>query len=386
MQKVLLRTPSSSSSSTPASASSSAPARGGPYKLVGDTFELLADELSAHLSDSQDFTVIGVLGGQGSGKSSIMSLLAGASWAASGAEMAQGIAVMPLQEPVFPPQQAETILQATHQTCGVDLYVSPERLILLDAQPILSASILGELQRGVTTLPPDVHSHENLLELHSLRLAMLMLSVCHVVVCVQDEQLDPACLRLLRAAQMLRHRLPDVSQLALATPASLAALGATAASPSSADADSSNGAVEYSPQLAFVFNRMPPSAFAPRQEQTLRAALAKLFPCAPASDAAVAAPDSSSRAAQSRRSSPALFTLPASSDVDPARLRSLHLGFYAEAERMRDALLSLRRVPFAKPLTERDWLRGVGRMWELIRRSAMVADYNRALHKLHFFT
>ena len=42
--------------------------------------------------------------------------------------------------------------------------------------------------------------------------------------------------------------------------------------------------------------------------------------------------------------------------------------------------------PFAKPLTEREWLRGVSRMWDLIRRSATVADYNRALQKLHLFT
>ena len=36
-----------------------------------------------------------------------------------------------LYEPPFAPQTLETVLQAAHQTSGVDLHVSPERLLLL---------------------------------------------------------------------------------------------------------------------------------------------------------------------------------------------------------------------------------------------------------------
>ena len=71
--------------------------------------------------------------------------------------------------------------------------------------------------------------------------------------------------------------------------------------------------------------------------------------------------------------------------VEGARMCAVHLGYRAEAERVRDALLALRHPPFARSLTEREWLKGASRMWELIRRSSLLADYNRALQKLHFF-
>jgi hypothetical protein len=68
-----------------------------------------------------------------------------------------------------------------------------------------------------------------------------------------------------------------------------------------------------------------------------------------------------------------------------SQMSGAHLGFRSEAEAARDALLAQPRTPFARSLSERDWLRGVGRMWELIKRSALLADYNRALQKLHAY-
>jgi len=62
-------------------------------------------------------------------------------------------------------------------------------------------------------------------------------------------------------------------------------------------------------------------------------------------------------------------------------------GFTHEAEMLRDQILSLRRRPFARPgMTERDWLRGVAKVWEMIRQSANVEAYNQATHKLHMWT
>ena len=58
----------------------------------------------------------------------------------------------------------------------------------------------------------------------------------------------------------------------------------------------------------------------------------------------------------------------------PSRqLASRPLYFFSASQRLR------------QPAAERDWLRGVGRMWELIKRSALLADYNRAVQKLHAY-
>jgi hypothetical protein len=50
-----------------------------------------------------------------------------------------------------------------------------------------------------------------------------------------------------------------------------------------------------------------------------------------------------------------------------------------------DLLLRCHVAPFAKPISEREWLRGATRMWELVRKSSNVADYNRTLQKLHYY-
>jgi protein SMG9 len=144
------------------------------HKLLNANLELSTEELQRHLADQSDFTVIGVLGCQGAGKSTVMSLLAGADWRSDEREPGR------LRDPPFAPQTLETLLQGSHQTVGVDVTVTQERLILLDTQPLLSPSVLVELLRK-ESLPQEAHSAENLAELHSLRMAMLLLSVCHMV-------------------------------------------------------------------------------------------------------------------------------------------------------------------------------------------------------------
>jgi hypothetical protein len=79
------------------------------------------------------------------GKSTIMSLLAGAPWAGESGSAN-------LHEPPFAQQPPDVVLQAAHQTSGIDLYVTGERLLLLDTQPLLSPSVLLELQRRETSL------------------------------------------------------------------------------------------------------------------------------------------------------------------------------------------------------------------------------------------
>jgi len=121
-------------------------------------------------------------------------------------------------EPPFPPQTVEVLLGAAHQTSGVDLMVTSERLLLLDTQPVWSPSVLLEMQRQQPPLPPEAQTYENLLELCSLRQSMLLLSVCHQVIFVHDTLFDTPWLRNICAAQMLCHRLPDLSTLASSTP------------------------------------------------------------------------------------------------------------------------------------------------------------------------
>ncbi|EOD14824.1 hypothetical protein EMIHUDRAFT_242275 [Emiliania huxleyi CCMP1516] len=251
--------------------------------------ELCADEVRPLLGENTDFTVVGVLGCQGVGKSTIMSLLAGAGWRGGGSDAAADTAAdsmagggAELANPPFPPNPPEAWARGAHGTSGVDVQVTAERLILLDTQPLLSASLL--LSMTGSPVPPSVHSHENLLEVQALQLCALLLSVCHVVLLVQDAAADEGLW-------------------------SSAAAGM-------------------------------PSASEP----------------------------------------PLVFALPCASERAPT---SSHAGYRHEAEQLRDAVLGLPRRPFARSLSERDWLRGVVKLWELVRRSPTLDEYNRATHKLH---
>ena len=239
------------------------------------------------------------------------------------------------------------------------------------------------------------------------------------VVFVHDSPFDSLWLRSLRVAQMLCHRLPDLSTLG-ATAGAAAAAAATSGVLSEADAAP---VVEYRPRASFVFNRLPPTAFGAVERGRLCAMMARLVeqatpgqPAAKAADGATAlepGPEASKardraagkaaskadgkaagkpegEVAETRRAgatevgaAPLIFLLP---DSDEGRsLCSAHAGFRAEAEQMRDDLLALPRRPFSRPLSEKEWLRGVSRMWSLILRSATVSEYNRALQKLHAF-
>ena len=97
----------------------------------------------------------------------------------------------------FKTQSTEHHELGGHCTSGVDLLVTSNRVILLDTQPMLSASVMDRLVQQENKKYPGTEfaSTENTIELHSLQLAAFLLSVCHVVILVQDWFFDPNIVR-----------------------------------------------------------------------------------------------------------------------------------------------------------------------------------------------
>jgi protein SMG9 len=140
-------------------------------------------------------------------------------------------------EDVFPIQSLETQLDARHETIGLDIYVIPEeRLILIDSQPLFSASMLIALiQRGdhysnISTitqnkLSPDILSIENYVDLVAVQLGLLLFSICHTVLVVMDDDIgdgsggdadgmvtmnrDLKMLRFVQTMRMLQKGIPN---------------------------------------------------------------------------------------------------------------------------------------------------------------------------------
>ncbi|KAJ7310879.1 smg-9, nonsense mediated mRNA decay factor, partial [Desmophyllum pertusum] len=104
------------------------------------------------LLDQTDFLVVGVIGPQGVGKSTVLSVLGGAG---------------PSLDSRFVTHQAAASLwfpyheDGTNQTAGIDMSVTQERVILLDTQPLLSAALLDRLIHHDRNIPPEYTSPEN---------------------------------------------------------------------------------------------------------------------------------------------------------------------------------------------------------------------------------
>lgn len=121
----------------------------------------------------------------------------------------------------FKCQEYEHEITAAHCTSGIDLYVTPNRMLLLDTQPVMSASVYERISNldlssnttitnakkyQGTSVPSsstgasigDVGLLTNMdgaLEIHSLQMAAFVLSVCHIVILVQDWFFDPDIIR-----------------------------------------------------------------------------------------------------------------------------------------------------------------------------------------------
>ncbi|XP_041032719.1 protein SMG9 isoform X3 [Carcharodon carcharias] len=142
-------------------------------KLVDDQMNW-CDSAMEYLLDQTDVLVIGIIGLQGTGKSTIMSLLS-----SNTPEEDQ-------RSYVFRAQTQEIKERGGNQTNGIDFFITQERIIFLDTQPILSPAVLDHLINNDRKLPPEYSLPHTYVEMQSLQMAAFLFTVCHAVLLVQD--------------------------------------------------------------------------------------------------------------------------------------------------------------------------------------------------------
>lgn len=103
------------------------------------------------MTDETDFLVVGVIGPVSVGKSTILNAIYGHK---------SGNGVAP-----FKTASTEKILSGSYQTNGVDIAVSPERVIVIDAQPLESTSMLVKFYKNEPQLMADCKTFEQMLHL-----------------------------------------------------------------------------------------------------------------------------------------------------------------------------------------------------------------------------
>ncbi|KAL3858099.1 hypothetical protein ACJMK2_012710 [Sinanodonta woodiana] len=331
-------------------------------KLIDDMYQW-CETANEMLMDQTDFLVVGVLGLQGVGKSTIMSLLAGNSPSDS------------YRSFVFTPQSKDAREICDHQTNGVDIFVTSERIILIDTQPILSASVMEHLIRHDKKFSTEYTFAENCVEMQSLQLAAFLMTVCHVVLVVQDWFVDTNFMHFLLTAEMLK-------------PASH-----SASHESGTGQDDVN---EYNPHIVFIQNKATRADFSAENYKTMRKTYSKIFESSKLktkSFVSMAVGKLIPALSTGNRSSSNdinLFLLP---PIDAPKLENqqdaslTHLPDYRGYPSFLNHINSLRSQVLAIPrdqlahtqLSEKNWFHYAARTWDAVKKSQLISEYNRLL-------
>jgi len=156
-------------------------------------------QLNNYLQDTDGFVVIGAIGREKVGKSTLLSLLGGNQFIDEDRLM------------IFPAASSNS----SKITRGIDIYLTNEHTILLDTQPLLSSQLHQNqlLQTSIGNsaahlwqqqIDPRTMFVDNILELQTLEIIAFILAVCHVVLVVEDQFADPYLYRLIQLAEILR--------------------------------------------------------------------------------------------------------------------------------------------------------------------------------------
>ncbi|XP_030640442.1 protein SMG9 [Chanos chanos] len=339
-------------------------------KLVDDQMNW-CDTAMEYLRDQTDMLVVGVIGLQGTGKSTVMSLLS-----ANTPEEDQ-------RAYVFRAQTQEIKERGGNQSSGIDFYITQERVIFLDTQPILSPSILDHLINNDRKLPPEYNLPHTYVEMQSLQIAAFLFTVCHVVIVVQDWFTDINLYRFLQTAEMLKPSTPSASH----------------------DSSGSSGAdegTEYYPHIVFLQNKARWQEFCPRNLKKMHMAVDKLMAHSHLKyKGTLSMLDCNIFPGLGRdylETEVNLFLLPmlenegedaltrAGSGSSSTPLFSLlpgyrgHPSFSSLASKLRSQVLAMSRSQLSHTiLTEKNWFHYAARIWDSVKKSSALSEYSRLL-------
>ncbi|KAK6621365.1 hypothetical protein RUM43_011671 [Polyplax serrata] len=296
-----------------------APEMAAPVKLLDLENGSLIDNCLEFLSDQNDFLVVGVTGYQGVGKSTLMSLLAEPRFLSKNVE------------------KTEDLESAVHKTDGIDIYVTSNRTMFLDTQPILSPSCCVKLLQQQESQGKKFQHSDNYcvessdVEIQSLQMITFLFSVCHIVLFVQDYWFDPDLIRFLQTAEMLKPSTPTTVDESM---------------------------MEYFPHIMFVHNKAPDSDFQARKIKEIQEIYCKTFMHSRLQfQTGFGIADGEVNPALNVESCGEminLFLLPEMNE-EPDKYRG-HSGFSNLILQLRRQILSTPRTPLTHPaLTEKNW-------------------------------
>ncbi|ONI25902.1 hypothetical protein PRUPE_2G325700 [Prunus persica] len=352
----------------------------GSLNLLSDSWDFHIDRFLPFLTENTEFTVVGVIGPPGVGKSTIMNELYGFD------------ATSPGMLPPFAIETEEGKAMARHCSMGIEPRVSAERLILLDTQPVFSPSVLAEMMRpdGSSTVPvlttAESLSAELAHELMGIQLGVLLTSICHILLVISEGVHDHSTWRLMSTVDLLKHGIPDPSSPTLSNSLS------SNIGPEKDSRDKAHEGGEYMATPVFVHTKLRDHDLSPHNFVQLRKALAQYLSTSSfmrpenGNMSKSRDPDSMAPGTQSRDPDslvPSLFVIPTKNKDDSPG--DQYESYTSMLWKLRDKVLSMKSPPFGRTVSEREWLKNSAKIWELVKNSPIIAEYSRTLQSCGMF-
>ncbi|CAJ1436314.1 unnamed protein product [Effrenium voratum] len=162
----------------------------GPGQLLAADLTSPHELVAPHLLESGDFTVVAALGCQGGGRSTVLSTLLSPYFYSEGATPSYHTFKVPLGI-----HSAQSFLEGQASPAGVDLCITTDRLVLLDAQPLFDS----------ISASPDADLRSELF------LNIFLASICHTILVVTDTAVDMQLWRFMRLLGSLKSKVPDLA-------------------------------------------------------------------------------------------------------------------------------------------------------------------------------
>ncbi|KAG2173395.1 hypothetical protein INT44_008747 [Umbelopsis vinacea] len=328
---------------------------------IMDAFESFRmDAALRALADYPGHFVVGVIGKQGVGKSTVLSAF---SEDPKNVCRVVNVGSFHYNHVDILPPQTFTIAPATkaldHQTTGVDMYVTAERIILLDTQPVLSWSVLEHTLRygSLDGIPAEIWRD---------------LKVRYVV--SEGADADMEMIRCLKRADMLKHGIPEFPLIPLEK------LGLT------------RPEMNVQPQIVFVNNKCSELELCQQVYDRNTMLLKSVLSDSKLEWQGLISFSNALPRFSKDTNLPNLFLLPYSWHYKHSEKEEVA----EELESMHDLLRHLRNQVFAATrksgkrgqISERDWhysphrFRNAVKTYDLILKSELVAEYLKTLRRI----
>ncbi|XP_054822058.1 uncharacterized protein LOC129320569 [Prosopis cineraria] len=288
--------------------------------------------------------------------------------------------------PPFSIESNDTSAMARHCSVGIEPRISSERIILLDTQPVFSASVLAEMMRPDSSSTVSVLSGESLSaeiahKIMGIQLAVLLASVCHILLVMSEGVHDASMWHLMSTVDLLKH--------GISNPFSLTSFVSQSSSSGLGKDNKVAESEEYMATPIFVHTKVQDQDATPQNFVLLKKALLKYFDtCSFVKNHRTVPPERDpavvhNNQLDSNMPNIHLHMIPLKRRDENTRAQ--HESFISALWKLRDQILSMKSPSSMRPVSEREWLKNSAKVWEQVRNSPIILEYCRTLQQSGLF-